>query len=296
MLAVMDFWLARGADGFRIDALRQCIKDDRWRDNPANPDWREGGGTPTRPPCPTARGRTGCSATTTARGWSAGSGRRRRARRRPAAAARASSPTLYYGDELGMRDVDVAPDRVQDPWELRVPVAGSAAIRSARRCSGTPAGTPASPPEAATPWLPLAPDAREVTVEAQREDPASMLGLYRALLALRRAAPALHAGEHRTVGADGAVLVYERSAEPDRLLIALNLGGGDAEAALSGATGEVALGTRSPGRGAGGRAGAPGRRGGSGGAAELAPGAAPYAGSRPRAALVAFRTPSGPAA
>ena len=33
----------RGADGFRIDALRQLVKDDQWRDNPPDPAWREGG-------------------------------------------------------------------------------------------------------------------------------------------------------------------------------------------------------------------------------------------------------------
>jgi len=70
-----------------------------------------------------------------------------------------------------------------------------------------------------------------------------MLGLYRALLAMRRAEPALHVGEHRTVGADADVLVYERSAGENRFVIALNLGAGAAEAALDGAAGEVALGT-----------------------------------------------------
>ncbi len=38
MIAVMRFWLDRGVDGFRIDALRQLIKDDQWPDNPPNPD------------------------------------------------------------------------------------------------------------------------------------------------------------------------------------------------------------------------------------------------------------------
>ena len=42
MLDVLRFWCARGADGFRVDALRQVIKDDRLRDNPVNPEWREG--------------------------------------------------------------------------------------------------------------------------------------------------------------------------------------------------------------------------------------------------------------
>jgi NADP-dependent 3-hydroxy acid dehydrogenase YdfG len=30
------------------------------------------------------------------------------------------TPTLYYGDELGMEDVPVPPEKVQDPWGLRV--------------------------------------------------------------------------------------------------------------------------------------------------------------------------------
>jgi alpha-glucosidase len=39
MLDVLRFWLDRGVDGFRIDALRQVLKDPDWRDNPSNPDW-----------------------------------------------------------------------------------------------------------------------------------------------------------------------------------------------------------------------------------------------------------------
>src|SRR3954451_15001611 len=42
MLDVLRFWCEHGADGFRIDALRQVIKDDRLRDNPSNPDWDGG--------------------------------------------------------------------------------------------------------------------------------------------------------------------------------------------------------------------------------------------------------------
>jgi alpha-glucosidase len=42
MLGVMRFWFERGVDGFRIDVLAALIKDDQMRDNPPNPDWREG--------------------------------------------------------------------------------------------------------------------------------------------------------------------------------------------------------------------------------------------------------------
>ena len=39
MLDVLRFWLDRGVDGFRVDALRQLIKDEQLRDNPPNPDY-----------------------------------------------------------------------------------------------------------------------------------------------------------------------------------------------------------------------------------------------------------------
>src|SRR3712207_5143791 len=38
MYNVMRFWLGRGVDGFRVDALRQLVKDEQLRDNPPNPD------------------------------------------------------------------------------------------------------------------------------------------------------------------------------------------------------------------------------------------------------------------
>ncbi len=39
---VMRFWLDRGVSGFRIDALPHAAKDDRFRDNPPNPEWEPG--------------------------------------------------------------------------------------------------------------------------------------------------------------------------------------------------------------------------------------------------------------
>src|SRR4051812_43621968 len=42
MLGVLRFWLDRGVDGFRVDVLWHVIKDEALRDNPPNPDWREG--------------------------------------------------------------------------------------------------------------------------------------------------------------------------------------------------------------------------------------------------------------
>src|SRR5438093_2468087 len=42
---VMRFWLGKGVDGFRVDVIWHLIKDAAFRDNPPNPNYREG-----RPP------------------------------------------------------------------------------------------------------------------------------------------------------------------------------------------------------------------------------------------------------
>ena len=42
MLEVMQFWLDKGVDGFRIDVIWHLGKDEHFRDNPPNPDYREG--------------------------------------------------------------------------------------------------------------------------------------------------------------------------------------------------------------------------------------------------------------
>ena len=39
---VLRFWLDRGIDGFRVDVLWMLLKDDQFRDNPPNPDWKPG--------------------------------------------------------------------------------------------------------------------------------------------------------------------------------------------------------------------------------------------------------------
>jgi alpha-glucosidase len=42
MLDVLRFWLDRGVDGFRVDAVHHLIEAKHLKDNPLNPDWREG--------------------------------------------------------------------------------------------------------------------------------------------------------------------------------------------------------------------------------------------------------------
>jgi alpha-glucosidase len=79
---------------------------------------------------------------------------------------------------------------------------------------------------AGTPWLPIADDYRTVNVTAERADSRSMVSLHRALIALRRATPALTVGGYRSIYTDDDLLVYEREAGTyGRREVALNLSG-----------------------------------------------------------------------
>jgi alpha-glucosidase len=95
-----------------------------------------------------------------------------------------------------------------------------------------------------TPWLPLADDAATAHVAAQRDDPRSMLALYRKLIDLRCAEPTLYAGSYTPVVATGDLLAYVREGGGRRFLVALNLGSQAATLAANDlGRGQVALST-----------------------------------------------------
>ena len=131
------------------------------------------------------------------------------------------APTLYQGDELGIGQVEIPPDRVRDPAELRQPGIGIGRDRS--RTPMPWDATPYAGFSNAEPWLPLNPDWPTRNVAAQQDDPASMLTLVRALLALRRAEPALAIGAMALLDAPAGVIAYERRHDGRRLSILLNL-------------------------------------------------------------------------
>jgi alpha-glucosidase len=136
------------------------------------------------------------------------------------------TPTLYYGDEIGMRDGIIGPDEVQDPQEKNIPGLGLG--RDPERTPMQWTGEDGAGFTTGQPWLPLAIDYQVNNVEVERDDPTSMLTLYRRLLRLRREQPALSVGSYVPVLAQGDLLAYVREAEGKRYLIALNLGHGPA--------------------------------------------------------------------
>jgi oligo-1,6-glucosidase/alpha-glucosidase len=131
------------------------------------------------------------------------------------------TPTLYQGDEIGIGKVDIPPDRIRDPQDLRQPGLGIGRDRSR-----TPMPWDSSPFagfSTSEPWLPLNDDWPMRNVAMQETDPGSLLNLYRSLLEMRRVSAALSIGDIVLVDADDDVLAYERRHDGDRVLIALNL-------------------------------------------------------------------------
>jgi alpha-glucosidase len=297
---VMRFWLRRGVDGFRVDVIWHLIKDDQFRDNPPNPNFRSG-----RPPheallnlCSADQPEvhdvvaemrrvvdefedrvligeiylpidrlvayygtdlTGAhlpfnfallSAPWRARdiakliddyeralpagawpNWVLGNHDRPRVASRvgPAQARVAAmllltlrgTPTMYYGDEIGMHQVAIAPDQVRDPFEKNVPGLGVG-----RDGCRTPMQWDASANGGFTtgaPWLPLAEDAVHENVENLVPDTHSILTLYRALINLRKTTPQLVTGGYVPVVTTGDLLAYRREYGGEALLVILNL-------------------------------------------------------------------------
>jgi alpha-glucosidase len=131
------------------------------------------------------------------------------------------TPTMYYGDEIGMHDVQVAPDQVQDPFEKNVPGLGLG--RDPERTPMQWSGNEHAGFTTGIPWLPIADDYQTVNVARERNEPTSILALYHRLIEMRRAEPALSVGEFAPLPTGEDLMAYVRKANERRLLIVLNL-------------------------------------------------------------------------
>jgi alpha-glucosidase len=137
------------------------------------------------------------------------------------------TPTLYYGDEIGMGDVHIPADRIKDPWAVNEPEA--CFIRDkARTPMQWSAATAHAGFSSGDPWLPLTADWESRNVRSQQDDGGSMLALHRALLALRAEHEDLLSGDFRPVAAAESVVAYRRG---DRIAVALNLSSDPADLA-----------------------------------------------------------------
>jgi alpha-glucosidase len=127
------------------------------------------------------------------------------------------TPTLYYGDEVGMRGVAIPPEQAVDPQGRRT--------GRNRDPTRTPmqwsADTHASF-STVEPWLPVGVDRENANVASQARDAGSLLTLTRRLLELRSRERVLLDGAHEPLPVTSGVVAYLRNGRTHRLLVVLN--------------------------------------------------------------------------
>jgi alpha-glucosidase len=301
MHEVIRFWLRRGVDGFRVDAIWYLMKDDQFRDNPINQSYRPGGlprdaliplytadlpevhgaisdmrrvldefpdrvllGEIYLPierlvayygrnldgvhfPYNFALLTTNWDARSIAKlieeyeaalpaggwpNWVLGNHDRPRLATRigPAQTRVAAmllmtlrgTPTLYYGDEIGMQQVAISPEDVRDPFEKNVPGIGIG--RDGCRTPMQWEATDFAGFSVVKPWLPIAETFHNENVENFKNDRCSLYWIYRRLIDLRRNHCVLTEGSYRPLEASGDLLVFFRELRDERIMIALNMG------------------------------------------------------------------------
>jgi alpha-glucosidase len=132
------------------------------------------------------------------------------------------TPFLYYGEEIGMRDIFLWRHQVLDQvsrryWPLLPPRDG---CRSPMQWDdSTYAGFSEQKP-----WLPVHPNHNHRNVNSQSSKPGSLLNFYKKLLALRRSHPALNAGSMEMIDQHNQkILSYLRSSDEETILVCLNM-------------------------------------------------------------------------
>jgi alpha-glucosidase len=132
------------------------------------------------------------------------------------------TPTLYYGDEIGMRQVAILPERVRDPFEKNVP--GIGVGRDGARTPMQWDATDFAGFSTGEPWLPISAAYRTQNAETEICEPSSIYHLYRRLISARRQQPALSMGSYTLILTEGDLLAYIRQSGGTRILVALNFG------------------------------------------------------------------------
>jgi alpha-glucosidase len=129
------------------------------------------------------------------------------------------TPFIYQGEELGMENVDIPQELVQDPQGKNMPGFTRDVARTPMHWNDEPnAGFTTG-----TPWLPVSDEYVTFNVETERTNPTSILSLYHRLLGYRRLSRALTLGNFQPYPTQpDDAFVYVRAYEGERRLIALN--------------------------------------------------------------------------
>lgn len=120
------------------------------------------------------------------------------------------TPFLYYGEELGMPNVETAKSTWRDP-------VGRDGFRTPMQWSGAKHGGFTI----GEPWLECG-NYGAVNAARQMDDPSSMLSFYRRMIRVRRESPALETGDLRILDSPADCFMFARTAGASRAIVALN--------------------------------------------------------------------------
>ncbi len=142
---------------------------------------------------------------------------------------------LYYGEEIGMGDMDAA-------TLARVPLGPNRPRADARDRARTPMQWSAAPQagfSTGTPWLPVNARYTVSNADAQARDPASLLNWYRTLIGWRKTDPVFRNGRYIPLeSGNPAIFAFARQAgDGDGVVVLANTGATAAAATPSGWTG-----------------------------------------------------------
>ena len=150
------------------------------------------------------------------------------------------TPFMYYGEEIGLRDVAVPVDEIIDPPARRALVDPDFEWWNRDQCRSPMSWTAKTGHGFTTgrPWLRFGDDAADRNVARESSDPDSVLSTYRRLIALRRSNVALRSGTLRVVQTGPRdVLAWQREAPGELLLVVANFA--DAPRAIDMTGGDV---------------------------------------------------------
>jgi alpha-glucosidase len=151
------------------------------------------------------------------------------------------TPTMYYGDELGMEDVPLPREALRDGWAKNEP--GIDVSRDPQRTPMQWNESQHAGFSTVEPWLPLSADRDVRNVETLRADHHSILTLYRRLIALRRGSAALSIGAKRLLRAPRDAIAFERTHANQCFVVVLNLGQEPCAVDLENRSGRIVLST-----------------------------------------------------
>lgn len=135
------------------------------------------------------------------------------------------TPTIYYGEEICMKNVKIPLNMIQDPPALKQPEIADIVGRDPER---TPMQWDDSPnsgfsSDGVQPWLPVAKDFKTNNVKSQLKQKDSMLALFKGLTKLRSEISCLNSGKYKYIPTSQKdIFAYLRYDDVKTILIILN--------------------------------------------------------------------------